>query len=88
LHGVQARPFRSDGPRRTWREGDRWAAPLTPRQTDLLRLVADGHTDAQIARRLGLPEGTVRTHLENIYGRVQVSSPTAAVLRAFPGQAA
>ena len=59
-------------------------ARLTPRQTDLLRLVADGRTNAQIARRLGLSEGTVRTHLENIYSRLQVSSRTAAVLRAFP----
>jgi DNA-binding CsgD family transcriptional regulator len=57
---------------------------LTPRQTDLLRHVADGHTNAQIARRLGLSEGTVRTHLENIYERLGVSSRTAAVLRAFP----
>jgi len=61
---------------------------LTPRQAGLLRLVADGHTNAQIARRLGLSEGTVRTHLEHIYGRLQVSSRTAAVLRAFPGQMA
>jgi DNA-binding CsgD family transcriptional regulator len=61
-------------------------ARLTPRQTDLLRLVADGHTNVQIGRRLGLSEGTVRTHLENIYGRLQVSSRTAAVLRAFPDQ--
>ncbi len=60
---------------------------LTPRQNELLRLVADGHTNAQIARHLGLSEGTVRTHLENIYGRLQVSSRTAAVLRAFPAQA-
>jgi DNA-binding NarL/FixJ family response regulator len=59
-------------------------SPLTSRQTDLLRLVADGHTNAQIARRLSVSEGTVRTHLENIYGRLQVSSRTAAVLRAFP----
>lgn len=57
---------------------------LTPRQTELLRLVADGHTNVQIARRLGLSEGTVRTHLENIYERLGVSSRTAAVLRAFP----
>ena len=51
---------------------------LTPRQTDLLHLVAAGHTNTQIARRLGLSEGTVRTHLENIYERLQVSSRTAA----------
>ena len=61
---------------------------LTPRQKDLLHLVAAGHTNAQIARRLGMSEGTVRTHLENIYGRLQVSSRTAAVTRAFPDRAA
>jgi len=54
----------------------------------LLRLVADGHTNAQIARRLGLSEGTVRTHLENIFSRLQVTNRTAAVLHAFPDQVA
>ena len=57
---------------------------LTPRHWELLHLLAAGHTNAQIARRLGLSEGTVRTHLENIYARLQVSSRTAAVTRAFP----
>jgi DNA-binding NarL/FixJ family response regulator len=61
---------------------------LTPRQKDLLRLLAAGHTNAQIARRLGISEATVRTHLENIYGRLHVSSRTAAVTRAFPTWAA
>ncbi len=57
---------------------------LTPRQKDLLHLLAAGHTNAQIARRLGISEGTVRTHLENIYDKLNVSSRTAAVTRAFP----
>jgi DNA-binding CsgD family transcriptional regulator len=61
---------------------------LTPRQWELLRLVAAGHTNGQIARRLGVSEGTVRIHLQNIYGRLQVSSRTAAVTRAFPDIAA
>jgi DNA-binding CsgD family transcriptional regulator len=61
---------------------------LTPRQKDLLHLLAAGHTNTQIARRLGISEGTVRTHLENIYGRLHVSSRTAAVARAFPSRAA
>jgi DNA-binding CsgD family transcriptional regulator len=47
---------------------------LTTRQQDLLQLVAAGYTNTQIARRLGISEGTVRTHLENIYGRLGVSS--------------
>jgi DNA-binding CsgD family transcriptional regulator len=59
---------------------------LTRRHWELLRLVAAGHTNAQISRRLGVSEGTVRKHLENIYARLQVSSRTAAVTRAFPDQ--
>jgi len=66
-------------------ERRRYPAPrLTPRQTDLLRLLAAGHTNTQIARRLGISEGTVRTHLENLYTRLNVSSRAAAVTRAFP----
>ena len=59
-----------------------------PGRRDLLRLLAAGHTNTQIARRLGISEGTVRTHLENIYERLHVSSRTAAVTRAFPDRAA
>ena len=62
-------------------------AQLTPRQRELLNLVAAGHTNTQIARRLGLSQATVRTHLEHIYGRLHVSSRTAAVTRAFPDRA-
>ena len=61
---------------------------LTARHWDLLGLLAAGHTNAQIARRLGISEGTVRTHLENLYGRLNVSSRTAAVTRAFPDRVA
>jgi DNA-binding CsgD family transcriptional regulator len=64
------------------------APQLTARHWDLLHLLAAGHTNAQIARRLGISEGTVRTHLENIYTRLHVSSRTAAVTRAFPDRAA
>jgi DNA-binding CsgD family transcriptional regulator len=61
---------------------------LTPRQNDLLRLVAAGHTNTKIARQLGISDGTVRTHLENIYEKLGVSSRTAAVTRAFPERVA
>ena len=43
-----------------------------------MRFVADGYTNAQIARRLNLAEGTVRTHLNRIYQRLEVPSRTAA----------
>jgi DNA-binding CsgD family transcriptional regulator len=61
---------------------------LTPRQWDLLHLIAGGRSNFQVARQLGLSEGTVRTHLENIYSRLQVSNRTAAVVRAFPDRVA
>jgi DNA-binding CsgD family transcriptional regulator len=61
---------------------------LTPRQRDLLRLVAAGQTNAQIARRLGISEGTVRTHLENIYKRLGVTSRAAAVTRVLTDRVA
>ena len=59
-------------------------APLTERQRELLRLVAEGRTNSQIARRLAISEGTVRKHLENIFERLGVTNRMAAVIRAFP----
>jgi DNA-binding CsgD family transcriptional regulator len=58
------------------------AVALTPRQRQLLDLVADGCTNRQAARRLGIAEGTVRRHLNDIYERLGVGSRTAAVTRA------
>lgn len=55
---------------------------LTMRQWEILRLVADGFTNGQIARRLGLSEATVRKHLENTYARLGVTNRTSAVSRA------
>jgi DNA-binding CsgD family transcriptional regulator len=55
---------------------------LTRRQQELLRLVAAGNTNGQIARKLSISEGTVRTHLENIYRKLDVSSRVAAITRA------
>lgn len=60
------------------------APDLTPRQRELLRLVAAGLTNKQIATRLVVSAHTVRTHLENIFERLEVTSRAAAVMRAFP----
>ena len=61
---------------------------LTPRQWESMRLVAAGNTNRQIASRLSLSEGTVRTHCENIFRRLQVNNRLAAVARVFPIDAA
>jgi DNA-binding CsgD family transcriptional regulator len=63
------------------REGP--AAALTPRQRQVLELVAEGRTNLQVAHRLNLAEGTVRQHLENIYRKLHVDNRTAAVTTAL-----
>jgi DNA-binding CsgD family transcriptional regulator len=55
--------------------------PLTRRQREILQYVAAGYSNRQIARRLEVSETTVRTHLENIFARLEVNSRTAAVAR-------
>lgn len=57
---------------------------LTPRQWELLRLVAAGQSTTDIADRLFVSVSTVRKHLENVFVRLNVTSRTAAVARAFP----
>lgn len=56
---------------------------LTRRQLQIMRMVQAGLTNLQIAHRMELAEGTVRTHLKNIYARLHVSSRTAAVHMVF-----
>ena len=55
---------------------------LTPRQTDVLRQLARGGTVRQIGQKLGLSEGTVKTHLAAIYRTLGVGNRTEALLAA------
>ena len=66
-------------------EHRRRAVPdLTPRQWELLRLVACGRSNAEIALELVVTKDTVRKHLENIFARLDVTTRTAAIAQAFP----
>ncbi|HKP79932.1 MAG TPA: response regulator transcription factor [Phenylobacterium sp.] len=49
---------------------------LTPRETDVVRQVAQGRRNKEIARDLGISEGTVKMHLHNLYEKLSVSSRT------------
>ena len=55
---------------------------LTPRERQILALVAEGKTNAHVADELSIARGTVRRHLENAYAKLGVHTRTAAV-RAF-----
>jgi DNA-binding NarL/FixJ family response regulator len=51
---------------------------LTPREVEVLRVVAEGLTNGQVAERLVISPRTVDTHLTSIYGKIGVSSRSAA----------
>jgi DNA-binding NarL/FixJ family response regulator len=51
---------------------------LTSREREILELVAEGKTNAEIAERLWISHGTVRKHLDNIYAKLGVHTRTAA----------
>ena len=55
-----------------------YPAGLTAREVEVLRLLAEGLSDAQIAERLVISRRTVHGHLRSIYGKLDVSSRTAA----------
>jgi DNA-binding CsgD family transcriptional regulator len=70
---------------------DRWELRrrppgLTAREAEITRLLREGLTNQEIADRLVISTGTVRTHLENVFEKLGVHTRTAAVARAF-GQA-
>ncbi|GHC82896.1 response regulator [Streptomyces flavofungini] len=56
---------------------------LSERETAVLRLVAEGCTNAEIGRRLHIGESTVKTHLLRVFGKLEVADRTAAVTSAM-----
>ncbi len=56
---------------------------VSPRELEVLGLIAQGLTNARIARRLDLSKFTVRTHVEHILEKLHVRTRTAAVARAI-----
>jgi DNA-binding CsgD family transcriptional regulator len=62
-------------------EEKRRGVKLTSRELEVLRWVAHGKTNAEIAQLLWLAPSTVRKHLENVYAKLGVTTRTAAVAR-------
>jgi len=64
------------------RETEPLIEDLTPREMEVLQLVADGLTNRAIALRLGISENTVKFHLNGLLGKLSAQSRTDAVVRA------
>lgn len=57
--------------------------PLSPREIEVLELIAAGNTNREAAARLFITEATVKSHLLNIYAKLGVNDRAAAVAEAF-----
>ena len=57
--------------------------PPTAREREVLGELAQGRTNAEIARQLGISERTVRFHIENLFGRLNVENRVEAVMKAM-----
>jgi DNA-binding NarL/FixJ family response regulator len=68
---------------RQFRPPDRASYRLTPQESELLKLLVDGHHYKTAANALGISTNTVAFHLKNIYTKLQVHSKSEAVAKAL-----
>ncbi|MPY66389.1 response regulator transcription factor [Deinococcus sp. SDU3-2] len=59
------------------------ASSLTPRETEVLRLIADGHPNREIAARLGISVSTVKLHVQDVLVKLQAADRTQAAVKAL-----
>ncbi len=71
---------------REFRPPETAAHDLTQQETELLKLIVDGHTYKTAAFKLGISVSTVSFHLQNIYNKLQVHSKSEAVAKALRQQ--
>lgn len=57
-------------------------SPLTKRETEILQLISEGKTYTQISEELFISKETSKTHIKNIYSKLQVNSKSEAIARA------
>jgi two-component system response regulator DevR len=77
-HSVYLAEGRAPGPPVSPVTFNETNARLTRREREILQLVAEGHSNAQLARMLWVTEQTVKFHLSNIYRKLDVSNRTEA----------
>ena len=65
------------------RVGERLLAQLSPREIEVLHLLARGLSNKEIAAQLGVVEGTVKIHITNIFNKLGVSDRTQALIEAI-----
>ena len=80
MHAHVARNGNGHGPVNGHAGGD--SSPLTPREEEILQLIADGRSTTEAARELFISAKTVKNHLASIYAKLDARDRTQAVLSA------
>ena len=81
--GVTERIFRSIGQNPPNFDASQLPEPLTDREKDIVRLLAGGYSNREIADLLHLSEGTVKNHISSLLSKMGVRDRTRAVLKAI-----
>ena len=64
------------------RTAPRVNSPLTKRETEILQLISEGKTYTQISEELFISKETAKTHIKNIYSKLQVNCKSDAIAKA------
>ncbi|MFG2331382.1 response regulator [Streptomyces sp. NPDC048604] len=83
LYPAAVRALAAEHARRAPRTAPPWVARLTEREAEVLRLMATGMTNAEIADRLSVGAATVKTHVAAVLAKVGVRDRTQAVIVAY-----
>jgi DNA-binding NarL/FixJ family response regulator len=83
LFPAAIRTLATEHGRRSSGNGARWHSRLTEREADVLRLMAKGHSNAEIAKELFVSPQTVKTHVGNTLAKLQARDRTQAVILAY-----
>jgi len=68
----------------SWRsEAEAFISPLTPRETEILKYIAQGYLNKQIAGELGISEQTIKNHVTSILRKLNANARTEAVVVAI-----